>query len=244
MSRYILRECADPDFGFYFDCDCYSEAAGGFQYTIFCVTNDRGNYYSGVNTEVFQSIHNECEEVLNDIDDIIDGYGYYKSVKECMIYNHLLYSPAAAHTLKELSRSYNDIERLCGYLNIKTGYKWNSMEVHGYCQGDYVEVIYCIDVYKPDNIKAIGEIYLGCGKEFCMIEIDENGNEIDACYGFIVADCEAWTEEGYIEWFCKNEGIDKSSVTLELIDRIEIIHKPVYKTYNNEIHYQLREATA
>lgn len=228
MGKYIIREVQEPDFSIYFDGDTFSEGAGDYGYNVFCITNHYGNYYSGLNEDAFKDITKEMDAVIDEIDGIINAWSYYTSVKEVMTDYHLQYSPRSAHALKLLIDENNYIEQLCGYLTIKTGKIWTSRAAHGYCQGDYADVVYCKDFYTDNEIDIIGELYLGCGKEFCLINLDDNGKEIDSCYGYFVADCQGYNPVDYKTIVCDMEGIDYQDATLELIERIETIHNAVY----------------
>lgn len=72
-----------------------------------------------------------------------------------------------------------------------------------------------------------GEIWLGCGKEFCVIDVedyaeDEDGEatytETDSVYGYIVADSQAWRDEDYKRLVCEWAGINEEETRLEMID--------------------------
>ena len=136
------------------------------------------------------------------------------------------YSPRSAHALKGLIEIDNYIEQLCAYLTIKTGKAWTTRTCRGYCQGDYVEVVYCEKFYTDHEIDIIGDMYLGCGKEF-SIEFPDN----ETVYGYFVADCQGYTEADYLSIICEQEGIEKEKAILETIDHIETVYNPVYKTY-------------
>lgn len=78
-------------------------------------------------------------------------------------------------------------------------------------------MVYCPEHYK-EGVQHYGEVYLGAAKEFCVIELDEAGEEADACYGYIVADCQARSDEDYKRLVCEWAGIDESDARLEMID--------------------------
>lgn len=59
---------------------------------------------------------------------------------------------------------------------------------------------------------------MGCGKEFCVIDVDEGGNETDECYGYIIADCQARQDEDYKKLVCEWDGINEEETRLEMID--------------------------
>lgn len=216
---YIIKE-VEADFSFYFDGDCFNENAGDFGYTVFCIYYDRQTY-CGLNKEAYAEIEDEMNNVFYEIE---EGIGYsYKNVKEVMTDYKLPYSPKNAHILKQLVDSaYNSycpdqIDIFCKYLQIKTGKKWESLRVTGYCQGDVVDVIYCPSFNSADNMEILGNLFLGCGKEFGVIEIDENGNEIDSCYGYYVADCQTYKPTEYKRIVCEYVGIDETDAKLQII---------------------------
>ena len=139
--------------------------------------------------------------------------------------NGLVYSATKAHKLKVMfddCRYPDDIETLAEYLTIKTGKTWKTTSVTGYCQGDYVEILYCEEIY-PDPT-MYGELFLGCGKEFSFAELttDENGQEIVKddfeVFGYYVADCQ-WKDETQLKQvLCDYEGIKPDETKLLLID--------------------------
>ena len=81
MAKYVIEEisAAACEFSLYFDCDCYSEAAGDFGYTIFPILDDcRGyshNWRSAINEDVYKEINGKIV-----IDDTIKAAldAYYK----------------------------------------------------------------------------------------------------------------------------------------------------------------------
>lgn len=229
MGKYIIREVQEPDFSIYFDGDTFSEGAGDYGYNVFCITSHYGHYSSGLNDKAFEDIAKEMDAVLEEIDGIINSWSYYKNIKEVMTDYRLNYSPRSAHALKILLNENDYIEQLCGYLSIKTGKTWTSRAARGYCQGDYADVVYCKDFYTDNEIDIIGDLYLGCGKEFCLITLNNAGIEIDSCYGFFVADCQGHTLNDYKMIVCDMDGIDYDDATLEVIDHVETIYHAVYK---------------
>jgi len=100
--------------------------------------------------------------------------------------------------------------------------------VRGYCQGDYIEVVYCKEHHK-DGVRQYGEIWLGVAKEFDTIDLDENGEEIDTCGGYIVADCQVRTDEDYKRLVCDWACIPYEETRLEMIDSSRIVIQYSYK---------------
>lgn len=140
------------------------------------------------------------------------------------------YNSRKCHALKEWAKAADvaEPETVAAFLTITTGKKWDVSSAHGYCQGDYVEIVYCPEFY-PDGVIKYGEVWLGCAKEFCVIDVEdyqepeEEGGEptyteADSCYGYIVADCEAWRDEDYKRIVCEWAGINEEETRLEMID--------------------------
>ena len=223
MKKYIVREVEpfSADFSFYFDDDWLTEAGGDFCCNLFIVG---GNRISSFNGNVYRDICDKANEMSEMFDDIANG-GYYSSFyasyKACMEDNGISYTSKKCHELKELLRDFddNDTESVAEFLNISTNTtSWNVVSATGYCQGDYVEVVFCANFHSRQFAKQCGEVWLGAAKEFCVIDLDENGEEQDACYGYIVSDSEAIYDEDYKRLVCELACIPESETQLEMID--------------------------
>mgnify|MGYP000942323172 CR=1 FL=1 len=83
--------------------------------------------------------------------------------------------------------------------------------------------------YQVSNIDVAIAIWLGAYKEFCVVDLDDSGNEVDTCYGFCVADCQVKTEEDYKKLVCEWEGIKEEETSLEMIDEQKHYTKYIYK---------------
>lgn len=236
MAKYVIEEISAEAcrFDSYFDCDCYSEAAGDFGYTVFALMDDaRGyshNWWSAINEAVFEDINKKMDYLFTDVWDFMNGYNSYNSVKEILCDYGIPYNPNNSHRVKVLADSEESIDQFIGYLELTTGKKWDVCPVYGYCQGDFIEVVYCKDFYKDHTAEVIGEIALGCGKEFCVKTLDDNGDEIDSVYGFIVADCEASSDEDYKNLVCEWAGINPADCELKMIDSYSTVTIPHYRT--------------
>ena len=90
-------------------------------------------------------------------------------------------------------------------------------------------MVYCPEHYKQ-GVKAYGEVWLGCAKEFGVIDLDENGEETDSCWGYIVADCEARDDADYKRLVCEWAGIKPEETTLEMIDGYSVQTVCKYRT--------------
>lgn len=229
MIKHIIREVAPEycDFSFYFDGDCFSSRAGDFCYNLF-ILGDR--HHKGLNSKEYEDVQDTMQGVIDGFEEV-DTRGYYfQSYKNVMEHYGIKYNSRRCHDLRELVKwaDINDPEYVAKYLTIVTGKSWDVQGVCGYCQGDYVEVVYCKDHYADADVKKCGEIWLGCGKEFCVIDVEDYAEpeeegaepeykEVSSCYGYIVADSEAWRDTDYKVIVCDWAGIDFDETRLELI---------------------------
>ena len=222
--RNIIREVA-PDAietGSYFD-DNYIKGYEDFNANLFIIG---GRWISIFNEDTYNTIAKQAEA-------IIDGFYYHEySYKECMIENDIAYNPHKCHLLKKWAENADASEPgdIAKFLTITTGKLWIANGVSGYSQGDYVEVLYCADCYTSKQARIYAEVWLGCCKEFCVIDLDENGNETDSCYGYIVADSEAWHDEDYKKIVCDWAGIDENETILEMIDGQRTYTEYIYRS--------------
>lgn len=235
MIKHIIREVAPEacDFRFYFDNDGITEAAGDYCYNLFVIDSDRWGRINGFNTEEYGEIRYRIDHILDgfqDVEDkVVDYDGRRYTYRDIMREYGIEYNSRKCHALKEWAKTadVDSVETVADYLTITTGKKWKTVGAYGYSQGDYAEVLYCEGFHSDESAKCYGEIWLGCGKEFCVIDVedyaeDEDGEatyaEKDSCYGYIIADCQAWHDEDYKRLVCEWAGIDEEETRLEMID--------------------------
>ena len=220
MNKYIIREYLDDgnDANFWFDDDMY-QGYGDYCNNIFIIgERDYCNY----NEDEWEKVCDTIDELADKLDDIENGGYYsewYKSFKYVMKEENISYSPKKCNDLKEVLHNYDmwKIECVANYLTIITKKKWEVISVHGYMQGDYCKIVYCTKNYSDEDIAEIGDICLGYYKSFRVIELDENGKEVDSCCGFLVANSRAWKDEDYKKIVCEQAGIDPNEATFEII---------------------------
>jgi predicted metalloendopeptidase len=190
MKKIIAKEVnpAHVDFSYYFDDDGL-KSVGGKNCAVYIVPADRRRH-SGFNMDEYGEIEEKAEAIIDGFRDVSDkwanGYDSYANYKEVLEYNNVPYSPRKCHLLKkwaERANPYNTND-IAEFLTITTGEEWTVKAFIGYSQGDYCEVVYCINHYTPEHITEIGKFWLGCGTEFC----------IDGCYGYYVPDTIRWQE--------------------------------------------------
>lgn len=233
--RHIIREVAPEcaNFKYYFDDDGLTEKGGDYCCNLFIVCNEGRGRLSGFNLDEYKNIRETADNLLDGFADVEDGltdydgkrYTYKSVMTDCGI----PYNPTDCHRLKEWAKDAdtNNTDDIAKFLSILTKKKWDTVSVYGYCQGDYCEIVYCAEHYS--NPRQYGEIWLGCGKEFEVIDIDENENETDACGGYIVADCEVRNEKDYKRLVCEWACVPEENTTLEMIEnsytRIEYTYR-------------------
>ena len=220
--KHIIREVSPENTSFesYFYDDGLTEKGGVYCYNLFIICNEGYNRLSGFNINEYKRIQERAENLLDGFSDVEDGLTDYNgkkyTYKDIMIENDIKYCSADCHKLKEWAKNadVNDTDDIAAFLSIVTKKKWDTISVSGYCQGDYCEIVYCTEHY--NNPRHYGEIWLGCGKEFEVIDIDENGNETDIRGGYIVADCQVNKEDDYKNLVCEWACIPIEETTLEM----------------------------
>lgn len=242
MKKYIIKEipAEQADFSTYFDNDGLTEAGGDYCYNLFIVAQSRDR--EGFNEKEYQSVLSEIEEIVEYYDDILSEseYANYSSVEELLKdYGLEMTSLNFFDWCREKPSSpygnyFNNLEAfpeegVAKYLTIKTGKEWSTDSANGYCQGDYVKMVYCKEYY-TEGVKHYGEIWLGAGKEFTITFLNGNGEEEDTIGGYIVADCQAWKDEDYKKLVCEWEGIDEAETELQMVDGQHITTTYSYRT--------------
>lgn len=234
--KNIIREVPgeQADLSYYFDGDCFNENSGDYGYTLFIISRDRFRLI-GLNIEEYERVKEQAENVQDGFTDVENGEKHWDgdriTFKEVMQDYAIPYTSHKCHLLREWAKEAdaNKPESIAAYLSITTGKTWETSSAYGYCQGDYVQIVYCKQYY-PENVKKYGEIWLGDAKEFCVIDLDENGEETDSCYGYIVADCEARGDDDYKRLVCEWAGIKPDETRLEMIDGYHTYTKYEYRT--------------
>lgn len=233
--KHIIREVA-PEFAelsFYFDDDGLTEKGGEYCYNLFIVNRGRG-WVSGFNIDEYKRLCKQAEELLDGFSDVDDGCTFWDgekmTYKQVMKDADLAYNSTLCHKLRQWAQTadYDDPETIAAFLTVTTGKRWACDGVSGYCQGDYVDVIYCPEHYR-DGARKYGEVWLGCAKEFTVIDLDGDGEEADCVGGYIVADCEARDDEDYKRIVCDWAEIDAEDTTLEMIDGQQTYTKYSYR---------------
>ena len=241
MNKTIIREVpADEcDFSIYFDDDGITYAAGDFCYNLFIVAQSR--HGSGFNTETYNEIVAEIESLDYDYDDFVNNKKYtdFTSIGDVLKSNGLIDNVHNGIAVKKwtefLNHDYSgrygdDEQKVADFLTLKTGKEWKVAAAHGDSQGDYVRIVYCAEHYEDKDARKYGEVWLGAAKEFCTVDIDENGEEGDVCGGYIVADCQALKDEDYKKLVCEWACLREEETTLEMIESSRVVTKYTYKT--------------
>ena len=224
MKKYIIRE-VEPEaaeFGSYFDDDGLTERGGDYCYNLFILNRDCWSMRNGFNLDEYRHVEDQARGILEGFEDVRNpgnpyNWNGYKNYKEVMEDFGIPYTSRKCAALRKWAERAEDgdPESVAAFLSITTGKKWAVDTARGYSQGDFCEIVYCPEHY-PNGVKAYGEIWLGAAKEFCVIELDEDGTEGDCCYGYIVADCEARTDADYKRLVCDYAGIPEAETDLSM----------------------------
>lgn len=232
--KNIIREVPPEacELSFYFDDDGLTEAGGDYCYNLFIIGD--GRRVGGFNEEAYVKIQKQADAILDgfyDVEHPNSGYCWtsYESYKAVMEDFGIPYNSRRCHALKEWAKEADtsEPESIAEFLTITTGKKWDVTGVCGYCQGDCVEIVYCPEHYKS-GVQHYGEVWLGCAKEFCVIDVDDEGEEGDSVYGFIVADCEVRDDEDYKRIICEWNDLNPDETALEMFDGYT--HTAKYRT--------------
>jgi len=186
MKKIIAKEVnpSDVDFSFYFDDDSLKSASGE-NCAVYIVPADRRRY-SGFNLDEYREIEQQAESLIETFTAISLKIEHYPTYKEAMLSHNIDYTSRKCSLLKEWAKyadPYNPND-IAEFLTITTGEEWAVRSFTGYSQGDYCEVVYCVNRHTPEHITEIGKFWLGCGTEF----------SIDDCYGYYVIDELRWEE--------------------------------------------------
>lgn len=225
MIKHIIREVAPEacDFSTYFDGDTFTDAGDDYCNTLFIISNEVWGRLEGYNIDEYKRIKAEAEEIMDGFIDVDDGMtdydGRHITYKAIMEDAGVTYNPRKCHSLRQWHAKHDDAtpEAIADYLTITTGKRWTTSSAHGYSQGDYAEMVYCIE-RNGEAAQVAGEVWLGAAKEFCIIDVNDDGTEGDAIYGYIVADSEARNDDDYKSVLCNWAGIEPDETRLEMID--------------------------
>ncbi len=187
MKKIIAKEVnpSHVDFSFYFDDDGL-KSIGGENCAVYIVPADRRQYI-GFNMDEYEYIEGQAESIIDGFLDVSNKWtNIYANYKEVMEDNGIPYTSRECHLLKKWAKYANlyDTSYIAEFLTITTGEEWAVKAFRGYSQGDYCEVVYCVNHYTPEDINEIGKFWLGCGTEF----------SIDDCCGYYVPDNIRWQE--------------------------------------------------
>ena len=196
MKKIIAKEVnpAYVDFSFYFYDDSLKSVSGE-NCAVYIIPGDRRRY-GGFNLDEYREIELHAQAVINDYE---NGYPVEETLKEWAEY-------ADPHNTNDIAE----------FLTITTGEEWAVKSFTGYYQGDYCEVVFCVNHHTPERINEIGNLWLGCGTEFC----------IDGCCGYYVIDELRWEEgEKLRQYLADYYGCKPDELEIYLYDGEETVTK-------------------
>ena len=194
MEKIIAKEVnpAYVDFSFYFYDDSLKSVSGE-NCAVYIIPGDRRRY-GGFNLDEYREIELHAQAVINDYE---NGYPVEETLKEWAEY-------ADPHNTNDIAE----------FLTITTGEEWAVKSFTGYYQGDYCEVVYCINHHTPERINEIGKLWLGYGTEFC----------IDGCHGYYVIDEIRWEEgEKLRQYLADSYGCEPDELEIYLYEGEHIV---------------------
>lgn len=165
MIKHIIREVAPEacNFSSYFDGDTFSAASGDYCNNLFIISNEGFGRLEGYNIDEYKRIKAQAEEIIEGFTDVNDGVtdydGHRITYKTIMDGAGIAYNAHKCHYLRQWHAWHDDTdpEAIAEYLTITTGKRWTTSSARGYCQGDYVDMVYCPERY-PEGVEQYGEI--------------------------------------------------------------------------------------
>ena len=215
--KHLIREIGleSTELQFYFDGDTFTEKAGDFCYTLFLIQNDGYGRLSGLNIDEYKEVKQRAGRILDGFNYVDNGGRNYDgsktTYKQTMEDENIRFNPTLCARLRKWSENAdeNKPKDIAAFLTITTGRKWETSSARGYCQGDYADIVYCTEFYTEQGIDEAGDIWMGCAKEFCVTDYESDDDEEGyTVYGYIVADCQARTDEDYKRIVCDYAGIN------------------------------------
>lgn len=220
MIKHIIRQVNPEHSNFHevFDDDGLTD--------LFIVDCDRRGYYHGFNIPAYMEVKAQADVIIDGFNDVVDGLRNYDgskiTYKDVMNEAGINYNSTLCHKLRNWAKNADsdDTSDIADFLTITTGKYWTVNGVHGYCQGAYCEVVFNAEMYSNSTYNSFfyGEMWLGIGNEYCVIDLDDDGNETDECYGYFVSDSQAFSDDRIKQLVCEWAGIAIDETQLEIID--------------------------
>ena len=224
MAKYVFEEINNPDFFFFFYCD--------YMDNIYIMAKG----CKGVNGDEYREICEKAEELIGNFNDVEDGLEWQEGIPltyemafaDCGFENDIDNPEKLDQLIKWYMNDPNtdSPDDIAEFLTITTGESWEALTVCGYCQGDWCNVVYKTEELTEENAHRFGELFLGCGKEFCLLDDDGFGG----CSGYYVADSETRCDEDYKKVLCDMEGCSPEETEVRIISGYHTVTSCEYKT--------------
>lgn len=126
--------------------------------------------------ELYDAIKKRADDMSGEIMDINDGVNdYYETISEAvadMLYVENIAGEQAA-AVKNAAVNYwnnkiNFDEYAAALLTALTPHKWNCCMLRGYCQGDWINILYPADVYSDEDINFYEAFYFGKYQDYII----------------------------------------------------------------------------
>lgn len=214
-----------------------------YEYECYDIRNDDGNEVYLDGEKNYFDVDNKgylakIKKLINEYSDyelqvyhngsIMDCLNYYLPKKE----NGKRLSPRETHQLKQaLELEKNNKEIICECLSIITGKIYRHKGLRGYCQGDYIEAYYPVEDRIMQYLDYVEAWFFGTGTEVMVHEEENtvNGPEDICGWTFYTTSYKAEDLKKEIKQQCGFKEDEEVEVKLWLFDRVQVIHKSVYK---------------
>lgn len=164
-----------------------------------------------------ENLSERMTEAINALYYIQNGRGYYDNWEEVL--NDLLPpQDRGEYTREERKKWVGILERyneggslkrngiLCSALSLITGCKWDWCDLHGSCQGEWMECFYIEDQWSREYLEVLEAEYFNTGTEW---HITEDGDDI-GYYQY----CTGWNDDMIRNEIAETTGANASTIVL------------------------------
>lgn len=226
MKHFIIKRVPAyrADFSWEFEGDIFNANSGDYCNTMFIIDKQYRNGIwenHGFNSDEYDIVTQKVEDLLEyaeEIRDNIEGRKYqdYKQLMQSYGIENVRSLGFSVWAQSAHADDFGDFASVAQYLTFQTGKQWDYMNVYGCVQGAIVCVVYCTENYDEKVALREGEIWLGCAEEFRVVELDDDGREIDAGYTeFVSMSEDCWDDDKCKQLICGWIGIDIDDARFE-----------------------------
>ena len=142
-----------------------------------------------------ENIGDAVTDALDAWEDLQKGAGYYDTWED-VLNDFLPPHQRAPYTREERKRwhsvleqydersSRNENARLCSVLSLMTGKAWDWCDLHGSCQGEWIECFYMEDQWSREHLEVLEAEYFNTGTEWHITEGEDDPGYYQYCTGW------------------------------------------------------------